>query len=300
MGYTQAELDRAYNQDYWVDYSPTEVEDFYRALSEPVGKRLPFSTHAYGSGVDEQLDYFPAAAADGPLLVFVHGGAWLAGSKADSWFAAQAFVPREVNYVALDFSSAAALPLAGVVDQVRRAIVWLSANAERLGGNPHRIFIAGHSSGAHLGAVALTTDWSRYGVAQNVLKGGVCISGVFDLHPVSLSYRNDYLRLSPADIQTLSPIRNLEWISCPIIVAHGESDTPEFVRQSNEFARRLAGRSPHGSHQIVARGLNHYDISFTLGHADAVMGNAVLRLMGLAEPSVFSGPAGPVAITTWR
>lgn len=300
MNYTQAELDRAYDQDYWVDYSPSETEEFYRTLSEPVTKQFAFSTHAYGPGVDEQLDYFPTAARNGPIFVFVHGGAWLAGSKDESSFAARAFVPRGVNYVALGFSNATTVPLADMADQVRRGIVWLSTHAERLGGDPHRIFIAGHSSGGHLAGLALTTNWNLYNVPQTVLKGGVCISGLYDLYPVSLSYRNHYLRLSTADIQALSPIRNLEWISCPIVVAHAEKDTPEFARQSSEFARRLSQHGRHGSHHIVAKGLNHYDISFTLGHADAVMGNAALRLMGLAQPSVFSGPAGPVAITTWR
>jgi arylformamidase len=299
--YTQTQLDRAYSQDYWVDYSPNQIEPMYEALSAPVTDAYAFTTHVYGdAGRLEELDFFPTAAPDAPIHVFVHGGAWIGLSKESSRLGAPAFVDTGANYVSLGFPGIFDVEsLSQMADAVRRAIVWLYRNKAQHGGDTQRIFISGHSSGGHLAAVALTTDWSRYGVPQDVLKGGLCISGLYDLEPVSLSYRNEYLGLTAAEIQELSPIRNIDRVSCPVVVASAENDSPEFARQASDFAAALRRHSAHESHSLVAKGLNHYDISFTLGYADGVMGNAALRMMSLAEPAVLDGPAGPVEITTW-
>src|SRR4029077_6391987 len=118
--------------------------------------------HAYGPSEIEQLDLFRAKAASPvPVFVFIHGGAWRAGSAKTYAAPAEMFIRAGAHYVAPDFvlvqdAGGSLFPMA---DQVRRAIAWVYENAANFGGDRDRIYIGGHSSGAHLAAVALTTDW---------------------------------------------------------------------------------------------------------------------------------------------
>jgi arylformamidase len=295
--YTQRQLDRAYSQDYWVAYSPNEAVDFYSVLSAKVREDHRFSSHRYGRSKVESLDFFPCGKPGRPVHIFIHGGAWLGLDKETSALGAPTFVKKNrANYVALNFSPVdpPKVTLADMVDQVRRGIAWVYQNAGRLKVNRDRIFLSGHSSGGHLASAALLADWSTYGVPQDVVKGSLLISGLYDLYPVSLSYRQGYLKLTDAEVEALSAIRHVSRIPCPIVVAYAGNDTPEFRRQSKAFAKALKRRSPHPSRLKVARGLNHYDISFTLGYDDAIMGNIALQQMGLAKPVSLEGPAGPI------
>ena len=151
-----------------------------------------------------------------------------------------------------------------MADQVRRAIAWIHANANRFGGNRDRIYVAGQSSGGHLAAVALTTDWRKdFGLPSDLIKGGFCISGIYDLAPVRLSQRSTYVKFDDAMVESLSPIRHIGNLRAPLIVAHGTDETPEFQRQSRAFvAAAKAANKP--AEFIVAENYGHFDLPETL------------------------------------
>ena len=294
--YTQRELDRVYDQDYWVSYSSSEVYGFYEIFSERVHREHKSTSHSYGKGKVESLDWFPCGKPNRPIQIFAHGGAWLGLTKEEAAFGAPGFLDNDVNYVALGFSSVnpPKVTLEKMVDQVARAVAWVYQNADRLGGDRDRIYLSGHSSGGQLAASALIADWGALGVPANTVKGCLLISGMYDLYPVSLCYRQGYVKLTKAEVEKLSAIRHVDRIPCPVIVAFAENDTPEFRRQGEAFAKALKRGSHHPVRQMEAIGLNHYDISFTLGYEDAIMGNAALQQMGLAKPFEEEGPAGPI------
>ena len=140
---------------------------------------------------------------------------------------------------------------------------------------------AGSPLGAHLAAVALTTDWqNQFGLPADVVKGGLLCSGMFDLEPVSLSERREYVRFDEQTVEALSPQRHLDRIVSPLIVAYGSLESPEFQRQSREFA---AAALKHGKpvDLLRAENYNHFEIIETMASPYGLLGYHALRQMGL-------------------
>jgi len=153
-------------------------------------------------------------------------------------------------------------------------------NAARLGGDPGRVFLAGHSSGAHLAACVLTTDWTARGLPADAIKGGFLMSGMYDLYPVMLSSRSSYLHITPAEVIEFSPIRHLDRITCPIAVLSADEDSPEFKRQSDVFGDALKGMGRLASRTVVFDA-NHFREPERLSHADSAVSRAAFALIGI-------------------
>jgi arylformamidase len=177
----------------------------------------------------------------------------------------------------LDFAAVPAVSLAHLVDQVRRAVAFVYRNAERLGVMRDRIHLVGHSSGAHLAACALTADWAALGVPQP-LKGGMCVSGIYDLLPVRLSARNEYVRLDETAEEALSPQRHVDRLNCPLVVVAVELDPPEFRRQARDFAAACAAANVR---HVEGKGFNHFDFIETLADPQGLLGKLMLEQMEL-------------------
>jgi arylformamidase len=281
---TQAELDAAYDQ---TAYAPNREQILARNATNSERARARLGApkrYAYGPTPIEGLDVYPTRRADAPVNVFIHGGAWRASVAKNNAIAAELFVHAGAHYVVPDFAwvqdvGGSLLPLA---DQVRRAVAWVYRNAADFGGDPHRLYVSGFSSGAHLSGVLLTTDWAKdFGLPADMLKGGLCISGMFDLKPVRLSSRSRYVAFTDETEQALSPQRHLDTLAAPLIVAHGTFETPEFQRQSRDFAAavKAAGKRVE---LLVGEGYNHFELYETLANPYGVLGRAVLEQMGLA------------------
>ncbi len=284
--FDQAALDFQYNNQAQVA-DPKRYLDWYGTASAAVRARVPrVSDVAYGGLPDERLDIFrPVGAANSdrrPVVVFVHGGAWRNLDRAGSSFPAETFTARGALYVALGFSC---MPAAGSLDemvaQVRAALAWLWLNIDNYGGDRNRLYLVGHSSGAHLGAMALCTDWPQlYGVPAGLVHSAVLVSGIYDLEPVRLSYRNEMLKLDRAAEIRNSPCRNLPASGAPVLVGHGEFDTAEFKRQAHEF--EAAWRHRYGNAgRITLAGLNHYETIETLTDPHSPLSLATFEWLGI-------------------
>ena len=170
-----------------------------------------------------------------------------------------------------------------MAEQVRRAVAWVHRNAKSFGGDPNRIYVSGHSSGGHLAGVILTTDWPKdYTLPFDIVKGGLCCSGIFDLKPVRLSARSSYVKFTDEMEEALSPQRHLDKLHAPVIVAYGTLETPEFQRQSRDFAAavKAAGKPVQ---LLVGEGYNHFEIRETLANPYGLLGRAVLEQMNLTQ-----------------
>lgn len=279
----QSELDDAYDQSV---YAPNlrQITGRYATNSEAVRSRLgPPKRAAYGPTPIEALDIYRTKRPNAPINIFVHGGAWRGGRSKDFAYPAELFVHAGAHFVVLDFINVieAGGNLMPMADQARRAIAWVYRNAQSFGGDPKRIYLSGHSSGGHLAGVALTTDWSRDGLPADILKGGLCCSGMYDLKPVRLSKRSDYVKFTDDIEQALSSQRHLANVNAPLTIAYGSLETPEFQRQSRDFAAavKAAGKPVQ---LIEGVGYNHFEMPETLANPYGLLGRAVLEQMKLA------------------
>jgi arylformamidase len=280
----QQELDDAYDQSKYAA-NLAQIVKRYATNSEQVRARLGAPKRlAYGATPIEGLDLYPTRKQNGPVHVFIHGGAWRSGLARDSAYQAETFVHAGAHYVAVDFNNVLETKgdLASMADQVRRAVAWIYRNAASFGGDPNRIFLSGHSSGGHLAGVVLVTDWQKdFGLPKDVLKGGLVCSGMFDLKPVRLSARSSYVKFTDEVEHALSAQRHLAHLNCPVIVGYGTLETPEFQRQSRDFAAavKAAGKPVE---LLVGEGYNHFEMPETLASPYGLLGRAALEQMKLA------------------
>lgn len=272
--YTQAELDRNYDQRGWVA-NAAEVIARYAVSSTATRQRRKFETASYGPSAAEALDIFACGKAGTPTLIFIHGGAWQNFTKDDFSLVADGFIDHGINVVVVNFAKIAAVRLPGMVEQVRRAITWTRANAAGFNADPGRLYICGQSSGAHLAASALVAPC---GTPTEGVRGLILISGPYDLEPVLLSARASYVKLDSAEAAALSPQRHVARLTCPVWMFYGEHDTDEFQRHSREMSEaiRQAGLLA-GLTRL--NGLNHFETVEELGKPDSPIAQAIRTAM---------------------
>lgn len=279
----QKEIDDAYDQACWAP-NREHIAQRRRLASERTIDRLgPPQRVAYGPTEIEKLDIYKTNRANAPIAIFIHGGAWKNGASKDSAYMAEMYLAAGANFVIPDFVAVqdAGGSLMTMAQQVRRAVAWVYKNAASFGGDSKRLYLMGHSSGAHLGGTIVITDWQKdFGLPLDILKGALLISGMYDLKPVRLSKRSKYVNFDDATEEALSTQRHIDKIVTPLIIAHGTLESPEFQRQSREFAAavKAAGKPVEF---FVGEGFNHFEMQETMANPFGLGGRAALRMMGL-------------------
>jgi arylformamidase len=274
LDYEQKALDDAYDQAVYAANRDQVIARFAsasRVTRQHLGEPQRF---AYGKATIEGLDVYRTRKPDAPVNVFIHGGAWRAGLARDYAFPAEMLVSAGSHFAVLDFNNVleAGGDLMVMANQVRRAVAWVIDNARQFGGDPGRVYVSGTSSGAHLGGVVATSGFA--------VKGYVLGSGMYDLRGPRLSKRSSYVAFTDEIEDALSPQRHLSRVSAPIVLLYGSLETPEFQRQSRDFAAALqkAGKQVE---LIAAEGYNHFEMTETLGNPFGPLGRAVLKQMNL-------------------
>lgn len=260
-GFTQTELDRAYSPSAMV----ADIEPFLQRYADDSAavraQHRRWSTHLYGPAPTQTLDLFMPTETPAPLLVFIHGGYWQALSMSDASFPAAQLTAVGLAYAALNYTLAPHATMDEIVGECRAALTWLWSNRDRLDIATSGIVISGHSAGAHLAAMMLTTDWAARGIDPAFIRAGILLGGVYDLEPIRQSYVNDAVGMDEATSQRNSPLFATPTVRCPLVVAWAERDTDEFKRQSAELAEAWRGAMP----EVVTfeqAGVNHFDSLF--------------------------------------
>lgn len=143
----------------------------------------------YGDGPRHTLDvYVPTGSREtpAPILVFFYGGNWRDGDKATYRFVGQAFASQGIVTVVPDYRLYPQTRFPGFLEDGAAAVAWARANAARLGGDPDRIYLMGHSAGAYTAAMlALDPQWlTRAGVDRRSVRGLIGLAGPYDFLPL--------------------------------------------------------------------------------------------------------------------
>ena len=277
--YDQAGLDSQYNSRATVPDFTVYIRQ-YAERTRAAKASLPcIENLRYGDASAELLDIYPASHANAPVLVFLHGGDWRTLSKEDGGFGAPAFVAEGITFVVPDFTLVPNTTVQAMGEQLSRMLVWVWRNISAHGGDPSRVFLAGHSSGANLVTQLLTTDQMRTaGAPADLVKGAVFISGLGDLEPVRLSFRNDNLRLDRAAVLRASLLHRQPTVSSPLLVAVGERETDDYKRQAREVVTYWNAKGNQAEYFELA-GHHHFNSVLAWADPQSAFFRATLAMM---------------------
>ncbi|XP_048221337.1 kynurenine formamidase isoform X2 [Perognathus longimembris pacificus] len=277
------ELEKQYSPSQWVvrlgaeealeAYLQTGIEATRKAR---VTRRSQLDV-PYGDGDGEKVDiYFPDVASEAlPFLLFFHGGYWQSGSKDESAFMVNPLTAHGVATVIVAYDIAPKGTIDKMVEQAACSVAFVQ---KRFPDNKG-IFLCGHSAGAQLAAMMLSVNWSKHGVTPN-LKGLFLLSGIYDLEPLVSTSQNSPLHMTLEDAGRNSPQRHLEVAPvtpvCPILVAVGQHDSPEFHRQSWEFYQTLCRTGCKASFEELPS-KDHFEIICNLTQEDDRLNQIILK-----------------------
>lgn len=243
----------------------------------------------YGPHERHILDVFTPEKADGPrpVLIFIHGGGYVGGHKREGdnffydnimlWAATNGMVGVNATYrLAPDH------PWPAGAEDVSSVVRWVVENIATRGGDPKRIFLAGHSAGGtHVATyVAQPQFHGPHGVA---LSGLLLISGNYDLSKVPADERySAYFGTDQSKYAERSPIEGLLKTEVPLFAAYGEHEPPFLLEQSENLlaALKQAGRKVHS---VFLPGHSHISITYHINTDDRRLSDEMLEFMRSAR-----------------
>ena len=246
------------------------------ALALPATAARAEDEIAYGEGPDRRLDVHGRPGLSGaPVLVYIHGGGWRRGDKR-MVHDLPAYAERHgLLLVSVNYRMAPQVDAGGCAEDVAAAVAWVRANIARYGGDPARIFVSGHSAGAHLAAlIAIDRQYlGVHGVDPATLAGIITIDGAgYDAVAQMAWLKDRQLLLSSMYENAFGP-RAAE-LSPTLLVRAGQAyppflifhiaSRPDAQRQSNGLAEAL--RAAGGRAEVVvAPGDSHRSINVEFG-----------------------------------
>ena len=235
----------------------------------------------YGSSPREKLDIYASEKPGGPVLVYIHGGYWRSGSKEDNCNFVPTFARRGATVVLVEYDLCPEVTVTDIVRQTRSAIAWVYRNIRLYEGDPTKLFVAGHSAGGHLTAMALAHDWTQQGLTNEIIKGAVATSGVYDLEVVMKISVQEQVRMTPEIARLNSPFLNPPRVHCPVVVAVGAEEPRGWQQMSEAYFDYLKQQGLQVAY-LVEPGANHYTMTEHLLDASRPLTQAMIKQMGLS------------------
>jgi len=235
----------------------------------------------YGDMPGETIDLFPSRRGDGSCMMFIHGGYWRSLDKRDFSFLAPAFVTGGISLAVVNYDLCPKVSMEEIVRQMLRASRWLWLHAEEYGMDQDRLYVSGHSAGGHLTAMLMTALWAVFDsrLPKDLWKGGLAISGVYDLRPImSVDWLNVDLRLDAETALRLSPAFSPPATRAPVMTAVGGDESSEFLRQNALLGERW--RSAFAG-DLTVKGANHFSVMDAMATERGELYQGARKLMKL-------------------
>ncbi|MES2184272.1 MAG: alpha/beta hydrolase [Pseudomonadota bacterium] len=292
LNYSQQELDDAYDQQKHASNIPQVQARRREANARSRQSHGSPRRLRYGPTGMETIDLYLCGRGAAPTNLYVHGGAWRNNTAADYAFLSDLYLGLGANCAFIDFDNVVETggSLLVMHEQIERAIAWLWRHAAELGLDADSFYLTGQSSGAHLAACALCNSLRREEVPQDLFKGAMLISGMYELLPVSLSKRASYVNFDAQTIERLSPLRHLASLHTPLVMAYGTEESPEFIRQSQEFHQAVLAAGKPATLDVAA-GYNHFEMVEGLWNPHGNLGRLMAQQM-FPQTTAFLPAAG--------
>lgn len=216
------------------------LNGFNALVPKDGGVRLAVRSAAYGSDPRQAVDIYTPTKPTGtplPIIVFIYGGSWQSGSKDGYGFAARALAARGFVVAVPDYRLVPAVRFPGFVEDCAAAVKWVRANAARVGGDPNRIVLMGHSAGAY-NAAMLALDARYLGADHAAVRGLIGLAGPYDFLPLDGPITRAAFGDAP-DLAATQPVRFASAGDPPALLLQGEKDTLVYPRNSQSLARKL-------------------------------------------------------------
>ncbi len=283
---SQTEIDAQYNPSLLLAPGASPMAHF-TAQAEAARASIPCHLNVpYGPTRAETLDIFPAAQANAPVFVFLHGGYWRALSSKDFSGVALGLQQRGITTVVVDYALCPTVSIDEIVRQVRSASAWVLRNIAQYGGAPNRVGIGGHSAGGHLTAMCLQTEWERdYALPNNPFAAAIAFSGLYDLAPLRYSYLQPMLQLNADVVQRNSPAFWARPCSTPLWITWGGLETSEFARQSRVYADAWQAAGNQALLQ-AEDGADHFSVIHWLENSNSAVCNWLANTLQSAQSAL--------------
>jgi arylformamidase len=256
----QSEIDAQYNPSIHLP-DPNAPGRHFVETAERARSTLPCVLEVpYGPTLEETLDIFPAAQAQAPVFVFIHGGYWRSLSSKTFSGIALGLQARGITTVVINYALCPHVTIAEIVRQTRAALAWTLRNIHTFGGDPARVAMGGHSAGGHLTAMALQTPWAEdYGLPQDPFVAALPFSGLYDLEPLRYSYLQPAIQLDDGAIRRNSPAFSVRPCKTPLWITWGGAETSEFARQSALYHQAWTAAG-NAAELRALPGANHFTV----------------------------------------
>ena len=206
-------------------------------------------------------------------------GYWRSGEKADYRFVAEPVLAAGGIAALVEYDLMPGQRLPVLVDQVRRAVLWLQAHAAELGAASDRITVSGHSAGAHLASylAAIGTE-EKTTPALPRLKGLLLLSGIYDLSGIPDSFLRNEAEMTPAEAAAWSPLDARQCEQPIRIIAYGGDETPPFHEQARALHDKITAKG-RSSELLSLPGRNHMNVVLGLADGDGALAARLLDLV---------------------
>jgi acetyl esterase/lipase len=247
---------------------------FNRLAPRPPGATLAERGAAYGPLPRQRLDVYRPRRKGGkrPVLVFFYGGGWESGVREEYAFAGRAFAGRGFVTLVPDYRTTVEAPYPAFLEDCALAVAWAQAQAERLGGDPARVMLAGHSAGAYNAAMlAMDRRWLLRAGASHPPAAWVGLSGPYDFLPLAAGPGQRTFG-AVADAAATQPIQHAGPHAPATLLVHGGRDQTVLPRNTERLAARLRAAGVRAETRMFPRA----------GHAETVL--ALAWPLSLALP----------------
>ena len=221
----------------------------------------------YGPAPRQAMDVWrPAGDASGlPVVVFFYGGAWQGGRRQDYPFVAASLARRGMVVVVPDYRLFPQVRYPVFIEDAALAVAAVRLQARSWGGDPDRVFVAGHSAGAYIAAMlALKPRWlAAAGQDRARLAGMVGLAGPYDFLPIQ-GEDISAIFSSAADLRDTQPVSHVDGRNPPLLLLHGARDATCYPRNSLALAARVRAAGGPAEARIY-KGVGH--IGLVLGFA---------------------------------